>query len=134
MVPVNDPIVLWIPRPPDNANSRAHYGAALVVKRRYLRELDTRLAAKLLPAPPATPVARAQLESHWWTQGRSRHLDPDNATRRLKPVIDWLVSRGYLAGDTQERLAWVQPVQFRQHLPIEAPTLSSVRITITPKP
>jgi hypothetical protein len=129
---MSDPIVLWIPRPPDNANSRAHYGAALVVKRRYLRELDTRLAAKLLPAPPATPLSNATLQSHWFIEGRHRFLDQDNAIRRLKPVIDWLVAVDYLAGDTPAELQLVPPVQMRQHLPNDAPPLTSVRITLTP--
>lgn len=126
------PIVLWIPRPPNNANTHAHWSSLVSVKRRFHDELDTRLAAKLLPAPPAEPLAQAFLESHWWTLGRAKFLDPDNAIRRLKPVVDWIVARGYLAGDTPTHVAWVAPVQFRQHIPHDAPTLSSVRLKLTP--
>jgi hypothetical protein len=128
----SDPIVLWVPRPPDNANNRGHWRIAHAAMLRLRGELDRRLAAKLLPAPPATPLTPATLESHWYIEGRHRFLDQDNAVRRLKPIIDWLVAMDYLAGDTPAQLQIVPPVQFRQHLPTEAPPLSSVRITITP--
>lgn len=126
-------IVLWIPRPPDNANNRGHWRKANTEKIKLLGELETRLAARLIPDPPAAPFAWAQLESHWFLGGRQRFLDQDNAVRRLKPVIDWLVRRRYLAGDTPLQLQLVPPVQLRQHLPNEAPPLSSVRLTLTPR-
>jgi hypothetical protein len=39
----------------------------------------------------------------------------------------------YLAGDTPKQLQLVPPVQMRQHLPNEAPPLTSVRLTLTPQ-
>lgn len=127
---MSDPIVLWIPRPPDNANNRGHWRIAHEAMLRLRGELDDRLAVRLLPAPPARPLVSATLESHWYIEGRHRFLDQDNAVRRLKPVIDWLVAMRYLAGDTSAQLQLVPPVQMRQHLPTEAPPLTSVRLTL----
>lgn len=127
-------LVLWIPRPPDNANNRGHWSHATKEKRALHRELDTRLQARLIPKPPASPFSSASLTSEWFATGRQQLLDPDNAIRRLKPVIDWLVQEGYLAGDTPKELGLTMPVQRRADPPADAPPLSSVRITITPVP
>lgn len=125
---------LWIPRPPDNANNRGHWSHATKEKRALHVELDTRVQARLIPNPPATPFASISLSSEWFTTGRQQTLDPDNAIRRLKPVIDWLVKRGYLAGDTPKEVSLTMPVQRRADPPKDAPPLSSVRLTLTPVP
>lgn len=126
-------MVLWIPRPPDNANARQHWGKAASVKRTYLRELAKRVSARLIPAPPATPIACARITAEWWyAPPTSRRLDEDNAVRRLKPVIDWLVTYGYLAGDTPDHVTSLPPIQTLGPPPREAPPLSSVRLTLTP--
>lgn len=125
-------LVLWIPRPPDNANNRGHWTVANRVKRRYQAELTQRLGLRLMPGPPATCLSGVVLDSTWWTPFRRRHLDDDNAIRRLKPVIDWLVLARYLAGDAPADLHVARPTQLRATLPPDAPPLTSVRLTLTP--
>lgn len=34
-------------------------------------------------------------------------MDDDNAMRRLKPLLDWLVGHGYLSGDSRKQIKWV---------------------------
>lgn len=123
--------VIWIPRPPDNANSRGRW-KGISAKRRYWAELNKRLAAGLIPKPPATPPGHAWISSVWWYD-RSRRLppiDPDNAVRRLKPVIDWLVAQGFLQGDSVHHVS-LGGLHFTEgKVPSEAPVLTSVRLSI----
>lgn len=126
-----DTIVLWLPKPPDNANTTLHHMVAAKRKRAYLRELDTRAQARLgFPAPPATPLRRVTIGVEWHYPNRRHLLDDDNAIRRLKPVADYLVRHGYLAGDTSAHVTWEKPT-----ICIGAtsrPPLSTVRLTLTP--
>ena len=124
-------IELWLPKPPDNANARHHWRKALTLKQAYQAELDGRRALGYhCPPPPAQPIARARLEVRYY-HGTKRLLDVDNAIRRLKPAIDWLVTNGYLAGDDPERLTWTIPEQIVDRAK-EAPPLTTVRVRLIP--
>src|SRR3954471_8315373 len=106
-------MTLWLPKPPDNANQRSpgsvHKHARL--KREFWEQLDTRRNVKLIPPPPDTPIASVTVTVEWFYPDQRWHLDDDNATRRLKPAIDWLVANGYLAGDKHGQVRWGDVVQ-----------------------
>lgn len=126
-------LVLWIPRPPDNANNRGHWAKATSAKRLHQHELGKRVTARLMPGPPALPFSRARIAHQWYYQPpETKRLDPDNAQRRLKHVVDWLVTYGYLAGDTDAHVSWAETVQIKGCPPADAPPLASVCITLTP--
>ena len=123
------PLVLWLPKPPDNANARLHWAAANRLKRRYQGELTTRRQAKLIPPPPPEPLARVTIEIEWHYPNRRHRLDDDNAIRRLKPAADWLVRHGYLVNDTADCVTWTKPEHV---IGASTPPLSTVRLTLLP--
>lgn len=125
-------ISIWIPRPPDNANNRQHWAVAERQRKRYVDELDVRLNLRQFPQPPHKPFPYVSIASTWYVFGRHRSLDSDNATRRLKPVIDWLRRRGYFVDDSRLHCVVQTPVEVRDKPPHGVPLLSSVRLTLTP--
>ncbi len=94
---------LVLPLPPNAANSRRHWRVALRDKRAYWNALDLWLAVRKIPAPPEEPPARVMLSAHWFVWNL---MDDDNAMNRLKPLLDWLVAAGYLAGDSRKHVEW----------------------------
>jgi hypothetical protein len=119
---------LWVPAPADNANSREHWAVANKKKRAYWSQLEQRIAVGLIPKPPASPPDELVTALVEWHYPNRRHLlDGDNAIRRTKPVWDFLVKHGYLAGDTAAHLR-VLPVEIRVGEP--TPPMSSVKITL----
>lgn len=54
------------------------------------------------PVPPA-PLAAVWLSAEYVLGGA---MDDDNAAARAKPLIDWLVKRGYLASDRRTCVRW----------------------------
>jgi hypothetical protein len=121
-------IVLWFPKPPDNANTKLHHMQMVRQKNAYKRELYVRTVAKLIPPPPAVPFLKSELEIAWHYPNRRHLLDDDNAIRRLKPVIDFLREGGYIAGDTSGHLR-ILPVE--TIIGAETPPCSTVRLTLT---
>ena len=51
--------------------------------------------------------ARTKLRATIYCGGR---MDDDNAIARLKWPVDWMVTRGYLAGDSPKELSWDWPI------------------------
>jgi hypothetical protein len=125
------PITLWIPKPPDNANGAKGWRTVNRKKKALLRELDTRKVIRLLPPAPDHPLERYEVLVEWHYPNRRHLLDDDNVYRRLKPVIDWLVTNRYLMGDTSAHLTWRKPVTI---IGAETPPLSTVRLTLIPNP
>jgi hypothetical protein len=125
------PIVLWIPKPPDNANGSLKDSGRKKRREKHAlwAELTQRLHARLLPGPPVRPIPFAHVDVAWHYPDRRWHIDPDNAQRRLKPVLDWLVEAGYLAGDTSDhvRLAPIETI-----VGGDPPPLCTVRLTLFP--
>lgn len=95
--------VLVLPMPTNIANARLAWWAKNEAKKVYFGQLDTLLAHSLIPVPPATPPARVIIAVRLVL---SRPMDDDNAMNRGKWWQDWLVRRGYLAGDAREQLRW----------------------------
>jgi hypothetical protein len=127
-------LVFWIPRPPDNANARGHTRGLNRAKRAFWAELDRRAATRYhIPPPPGTPFARALVAVEYFVPNRRHLLDTDNAIRRLKPAIDWLVRNAYLAGDRAEQLVWTIPTQsvWKGAATPTLPDLCSLRLTLT---
>jgi len=124
------PLVIWLPKPPDNANGRKHWAAAVAEKRAYWSELAIRQSTRYgIPNMPASPIRHATVTHEWFYPDQRHHIDPDNAVRRLKPAIDWLVAHGYLAGDTSRHLSWLPCVV---HVGGDPLALCTVRLTLTP--
>lgn len=120
----------WLPCPPDNANNREHWAVANRKKREYMAELEQRrLMRHGFPALPPKPLLRARLDVVWHYPNRRHLLDDDNATRRLKPVRDYLVLAGYLVNDATANIE-ATPIAIAIGQP--TPPLCSVRLTLTP--
>lgn len=128
---MSDVIELWLPKPPDNANARHAWRKALSLKKHYWHQLDARLAIRYhFPPPPTHPIEKARIEVSFFHSAK-RFLDTENAMRRLKPAVDWLVGNGYLAGDDPAHLEWTIPVQIHDK-PRTAPPLCTVRVRLIP--
>lgn len=94
---------LRLPMPLNLANSRMHWAAKHKAKTAYWHHLDLLRLGKVLPPPPAQPLPKVTLAS---VMTLANPMDEDNAISRHKWAIDWLVARGYLAGDTRKQLRW----------------------------
>jgi hypothetical protein len=89
-------LVFELPLPPNIANKGGrgwkgkHFGRV-----RYFELLDTLVTLKQNPKPVTRWVkAEASIQMRTW-----RATDKDNANARLKPVLDWLQTRGYIVND-----------------------------------
>ena len=129
------PLVFWLPAPPDNANRKLHPMEAHKQNKRYLCQLSERCALGYgFPDTPPRPLARAVARATYYHLDRRYELDDDNATRRLKPVWDFLCRARYIAGDDPARLRIERPEQrFRDHT-VRVPDLCTVRVELTPIP
>lgn len=70
--------------------------------------LDNLQLIGAVPPPPKLPLPKARISATIYAWSLS---DPDNATGRLKWVLDWLVSRGYIADDSPKVLDLEMPRQ-----------------------
>lgn len=113
-------ITMRLSVPLNLANRRMHPMAVHRLKKAYWRACDLRQSIGLVPAPPAKPWRAAIVRATWHTHNR---MDRDNATARLKWVLDWLVTRGYVEDDREENMAVeLQPSQIDRgdpHLMLE---------------
>lgn len=122
---------LFIPRPPDIANGRAHWAVVAREKRALWAQLQTRAQTRLgFPEKPPAPIARAEIGVVWHFLLPQHRPDPDNAIRRLKPVLDWLVLNDWLAGDSPDHVT-ITPPTFRRGFE-GLPPMCSVELTIAP--
>jgi len=123
------PLVLWLPKPPDNANGRKHWAVALREKKALWAELDNRKRTKYhFEHQPYKPLRRVMLSVEWVADRAAWLPDKDNITRRLKPVVDWLVARHYLEGDTAELVSWADHVV---RVGTDKPPLCTVKLSIS---
>jgi hypothetical protein len=96
---------ITVPMPLNIANgSHGHWAIRDKQRKAYLKALDTLQLVKQIPAPPEKPFARVRLDS---IMHLARQMDPDNAARRHKWVLDWLRTRGYIVDDSPKCLEWV---------------------------
>ena len=92
---------LVLPLPPNRANARGHWRKAHREKKAYWSEVDQLAMTRKIPRPPVEPWSRAELSAHLYVWNE---FDEDNAVSLLKWIQDWLVSRGYVAGDRRKNL------------------------------
>lgn len=96
-------IRLILPMPVNVANARLHWSARHRAKVGYWDACDMRVMLKLVPKAPKKPLDPAQIAVTLYVHNI---MDHDNAMARTKPVLDWLVSRGYIADDAPKNLKW----------------------------
>ena len=85
-----------LPLPANLGNARMHWAAKNRAKKYYWAALDYMVNLGQLPKPPRTPYRQA----HAWIQLRTwRLMDRDNGHARIKWVLDWLQTRGYVMND-----------------------------------
>jgi hypothetical protein len=94
-------MTLTLPLPPNMANGRMHWRTKDRKRRAYLEACDYTLGLPRAPRQPLTSVTLYALMVVW-----ALH-DDDNALARLKWAVDWLVTRGYIAGDSRKHIRWV---------------------------
>lgn len=90
-----------MPLPLNLANARLHWAVKDKARKAYLAHCDLLQSGGILPPPPAVPLQKATLAVAM-TLGNA--MDDDNAIARIKWAQDWLVSRGYIAGDSRKHL------------------------------
>jgi hypothetical protein len=93
-------LVFELPLPDNVANGRMHWRAKAKRKAAYYDQLDALEMCRLIPKKIATPLTRPVAEIEMRTV---RRMDHDNAHARLKWVLDWLQTRGYMANDRDLR-------------------------------
>ena len=107
---------LVLPLPPNRGNSRMHWAERHRVQNAYRQRCDIARAQARVPLL-CVPLQRAELAAVLYVWNR---YDPDGAVALLKWPVDWLVSVGYLAGDTHDRLLWTIP---EQHIDRSSPRI-----------
>lgn len=126
------PLVFRLPLPANLVNSgrgrSRHWRAAHAEKQAFRRACDAYQAAGLVPPPPPRPIARATIAARLTVWNA---MDDDNAMARTKVAVDWLRTRGYLAGDTRRHLRWVA---MPEQTITRDPARYALEITITPIP
>ena len=85
------------------ANGRAHWAVKSKVKNALWATCDRLVLGEVLPDPPKAPWTKATVRSVM-TVGAMH--DDDNAMNRHKPILDWLVTRGYVVDDKRKHLQW----------------------------
>lgn len=86
-----------------NRGRSRHWRAAHREKLAYWDKLDLLAAAKQIPRPPASPIAKCTVRSVMYLGGA---MDDDNAIARHKPLLDWLKKRSYIVDDRRKCLRW----------------------------
>ena len=94
------PLVFELPLPDNVANERMHWRVKAERKEAYYSALDMLMFGELLPGPPLIPLVKPEAEIQMRTV---RQMDHDNAHARLKWVLDWLQTRGYIVNDRDLR-------------------------------
>lgn len=98
-----DQLVFRFPMPLNLGNSRMHFRVKHKEKVAYWTMLDLLAKGEILPPPPKVPWKKATLSSKM-VLGAA--MDEDNAMSRHKWILDWLVTRGYVADDKRKVIKW----------------------------
>lgn len=134
---LTEPQTFVVPMPPlvTNAGGQRsrHWRSLEAEKAAYWELLDLIASARLygvtglvIPARPTAPIARVTVTSAMVLGG---HMDDDNAVARHKWLIDWLVSRCYLASDRRSCVRWAGfPTQR-----VTRKEPASITLTISPR-
>lgn len=89
------PVVLHVPLPPNRANRRGHWAVLRKQDKAYQERARLHLLTQR-SAKPSRPWLRCDIAAHVMT---TRPQDLDNATARLKPVLDLLVRERWIVDD-----------------------------------
>ena len=128
--PVAYPMTLTLPLPPNMANGRMHWRVKDKKRKAYFALCDHMLAARVIEAaPPSAPIDGALIAAEMTL---ANAMDDDNALARLKWPVDWLVTRGYLAGDSRKHLTWTGLPE--QRVSRKEPAVGTFVITIARPP
>lgn len=87
-------LVLDLPKATGNA--RMHWRTRYYTRTRFWEAQDNRQRLGLIEPPPNRPMGSVTVLAHFLV---SKPNDPDNLTARLKDVMDWLKTRGYIVDD-----------------------------------
>lgn len=100
-------IRMTLPLPPRLTNfgkgRSRHWRSLKAEKDQYWRTLDSLQLIGHIPPPPDRPIERAEMRVQMFLWN---YMDDSGAMARLKWVEDWLVTRGYLAGDSRKHLRY----------------------------
>lgn len=93
---------LTLPLPPNLANGRGHWRKRYAKQTAYMQKCDTLQLIGKVPRPPREPVGgKISATFYVWSLN-----DLDNLMARFKWAGDWLVTRGYIAGDSPRDIEW----------------------------
>lgn len=96
---------MWLPMPPRGLNrNRTNWGKEYREKMEYHTELDLRCPGYHIPRPPTEAIKQAEIRFRFYAKNPAHFMDPDNRTARIKYVLDWLRTRGYLSGDRDKNI------------------------------
>lgn len=102
-MPATETLVFRFPMPENIANRRGHWSANYRAGKALAATCDMLQFGAVLPPPPPTPWAKATVTARLTLYNP---MDDDNAVARCKPLLDWLVTRGYLVDDRRKCLRW----------------------------
>lgn len=97
------PLTLTVPLPPNLANARMHWRVKLKAKKAYWETLSMLANMGKIPAEIVSRPPRARIAVTLYLHSP---MDDDNAMARVKWILDWFVTNGYLAGDSRKHLEW----------------------------
>lgn len=121
--------------PPNLANNKIHWRTRKKWQDQYKGTLDYMLLRANAKKPPVGEyVVPPSLEAPFDHATVTVHLvlfnpmDDDNAMARMKFLMDWLVTRGYLVDDSRKHMAWsgIPTQEIRRDIP------AYVELTIVP--
>jgi hypothetical protein len=97
----SESVKLTLPLPPNLLNSRLHWRVKHAAKNRFYQTCDNLQMAKAVPAPGGPALKRARVTIRAFTH---QAMDKDGLYGRMKWVLDWLVTRGYLQDDSPKHI------------------------------
>lgn len=93
-------LVFELPLPVNTNSKGSHWAGRHYRRKAYWEQLDNLVTLKQNPGAPRAPWTRAEATVEMRTY---RTADTDNCHARLKNVLDWLQTRGYIVNDRDLR-------------------------------
>lgn len=122
----DDTLTFTLPLPDRSfsPNGRSHWAVKHKKKNAIWTMADMLVKGKVNPKPPKQPWEKATITASCVVGAVNDH---DNLLGRLKVVVDWLVTRGYLVDDKPKHLQWTGMPEQR----VSRKNAPEVRITLT---
>ena len=105
-------------------NGRSHWAVKHKKKNALWAMADLLVKGKINPKPPKTPWAKSEISARLVVGALH---DEGNCLNRLKPLEDWLTTRGYIVDDSPKHLKWTGLPEQR----VSRKNLPEVEITLT---